>query len=41
MEKCGGFDVIYEEFVVVLLENDCRYGVYDFDFMVEDGEINC
>jgi len=41
VEKCGGPDATYEEFAAALPENDCRYGVYDFDFTAEDGEINC
>jgi cofilin len=38
VEKFGGPDATYDEFASVLPEDDCRYGVYDFDFTTED---NC
>jgi len=41
VEKSGGPDATYEEFVSSLPEKDCRYGVYDFDFTSEDGDISC
>ncbi|BBM98971.1 cofilin [Marchantia polymorpha subsp. ruderalis] len=38
VEKAGGPDESYEAFASSLPEKDCRYGVYDFDFVTED---NC
>jgi cofilin len=41
VEKYGGPEATYEDFVGALPEADCRYGVYDFDFTSEDGDISC
>lgn len=38
VEKMGGPDSSYEDFTSSLPEKDCRYAVYDFDFVTED---NC
>ncbi|EFJ28025.1 hypothetical protein SELMODRAFT_146459 [Selaginella moellendorffii] len=38
VEKLGGPDESYEAFTASLPENDCRYAVYDFDFVTDD---NC
>ena len=38
VEKCGGPEATYEDFAAALPESDCRYGVYDFDFVTDD---NC
>ncbi|KAH7662693.1 ADF/Cofilin protein [Dioscorea alata] len=38
VEKTGGAGESYDEFTASLPENDCRYAVYDFDFVTED---NC
>ncbi|KAG6552884.1 hypothetical protein Mapa_005539 [Marchantia paleacea] len=38
VEKAGGPEESYEAFAACLPEQDCRYGVYDFDFVTED---NC
>ncbi|KAJ0970478.1 hypothetical protein J5N97_023355 [Dioscorea zingiberensis] len=38
VEKTGGAGESYDEFTAALPENDCRYAVYDFDFVTED---NC
>lgn len=38
VEKTGGPDESYEDFTNSLPEKDCRYAVYDFDFVTED---NC
>jgi len=38
LETTGGPEESYEDFASHLPENDCRYGVYDFDFVTDD---NC
>lgn len=38
VEKIGGPAESYDDFVAALPENDCRYAVYDFDFVTSD---NC
>ncbi len=38
LESTGGPEATYEDFASHLPENDCRYGVYDFDFVTDD---NC
>ncbi len=38
LEATGGPEESYEDFASHLPENDCRYGVYDFDFVTDD---NC
>lgn len=38
VEKTGGPAESYDDFTAALPENDCRYGIYDFDFVTED---NC
>ncbi|KAL2649822.1 hypothetical protein R1flu_017950 [Riccia fluitans] len=38
VEKTGGPEQTYDDFTKCMPENDCRYGVYDFDFVTED---NC
>ncbi|KAL2643552.1 hypothetical protein R1flu_011139 [Riccia fluitans] len=38
VDKTGGPTESYEQFAKGLPENECRYGVYDFDFITED---NC
>ena len=38
VDKTGGPDETYEQFTSSLPENDCRYAVYDFEFVTED---NC
>ncbi|KAG8370787.1 hypothetical protein BUALT_Bualt13G0021800 [Buddleja alternifolia] len=38
VEKTGGPAESYGEFAESLPENDCRYGVYDFDFVTSE---NC
>jgi cofilin len=40
VEKLGGPGASYEEFVASLPENECRYGVYDFEFTATDGVIS-
>ena len=41
VEKSGGPDETYEDFKAALPEDDCRYGVYDFEFTTEDGVTTC
>ena len=38
VEKLGGLGDSYEQFTCSLPENECRYAVYDFEFVTED---NC
>ncbi|KAG9445645.1 hypothetical protein H6P81_011773 [Aristolochia fimbriata] len=38
VEKTGGPAESYDDFASSLPENDCRYAVYDFDFVTEE---NC
>jgi cofilin len=38
LERTGGPEATYEDFASHLPEDDCRYGVYDFDFVTDD---NC
>lgn len=38
VEKTGGPGESYDDFAASLPVNDCRYAVYDFDFVTED---NC
>nr|ACH63222.1 actin depolymerizing factor [Rheum australe] len=38
VEKTGGPAESYEDFASALPENDCRYAVYDFDFVTSE---NC
>ncbi|MQL98238.1 hypothetical protein Taro_030946 [Colocasia esculenta] len=38
VEKTGGPGESYDEFAAALPENDCRYAVYDFDFVTAE---NC
>ncbi|CAK9228031.1 unnamed protein product [Sphagnum troendelagicum] len=38
LEKTGAPGASYEDFTAQLPENDCQYGIYDFDFTTED---NC
>ncbi|KDP26540.1 hypothetical protein JCGZ_17698 [Jatropha curcas] len=38
VEKTGGPAESYEDFAASLPENDCRYAVYDFDFVTSE---NC
>ena len=38
VEKTGGPAESYDDFAAALPENDCRYAVYDFDFVTPD---NC
>ncbi|KAK9040970.1 hypothetical protein V6N11_016103 [Hibiscus sabdariffa] len=38
VEKTGNPAETYDDFTASLPENDCRYGVYDFDFVTSD---NC
>ncbi|KAJ4800028.1 Actin-depolymerizing factor [Rhynchospora pubera] len=38
VEKTGGAAESYEDFLASLPENDCRYAIYDFDFVTEE---NC
>lgn len=38
VEKIGGPAESYDDFVASLPENDCRYAVYDFDFVTSE---NC
>ncbi|CAK9191535.1 unnamed protein product [Sphagnum troendelagicum] len=38
LEKTGAPGASYEDFTTELPENDCRYGVFDFEFTTED---NC
>lgn len=38
VEKTGGATESYEDFLASLPENDCRYAIYDFDFVTEE---NC
>ncbi|KAG6523311.1 hypothetical protein ZIOFF_013167 [Zingiber officinale] len=38
VEKVGAATESYDEFMASLPENDCRYAVYDFDFVTEE---NC
>lgn len=37
IEKKGGLDKGYDDFVGDLPENDCRYGLIDMDFETDDG----
>ena len=41
VEKYGGPEATYEDFKAALPEDDCRYGVYDFEFTTEDGVTTC
>ncbi len=36
LEKTGAPGASYEDFTAQLPENDCRFGIYDFDFTTED-----
>ncbi|KAG2719135.1 hypothetical protein I3843_03G246500 [Carya illinoinensis] len=38
VEKTGGPAENYDDFTAALPENDCRYAVYDYDFVTSD---NC
>ncbi|GAB2294438.1 hypothetical protein Dimus_028646 [Dionaea muscipula] len=38
VEKTGGPEESYDDFTISLPENDCRYAVYDFDFVTSE---NC
>ncbi|XP_072958488.1 actin-depolymerizing factor 11 [Typha angustifolia] len=38
VEKTGGAAESYDDFMTSLPENDCRYAIYDFDFVTEE---NC
>ncbi|KAM7501623.1 hypothetical protein LguiB_000527 [Lonicera macranthoides] len=38
VEKTGGLAESYDDFTTSLLENNCRYEVYDFDFVTSE---NC
>lgn len=38
VEKTGGPAESYDDFLAALPENDCRYAVYDFDFVTAE---NC
>ena len=38
VRKTGGPTESYDDFTVLLPENDCRYAVYDFDFVTSE---NC
>ncbi|XP_059650978.1 actin-depolymerizing factor 10 [Cornus florida] len=38
VEKLGGPEETYEDFTNSLPENECRYAVYDFDFITDE---NC
>ncbi|KAL0911095.1 hypothetical protein M5K25_019208 [Dendrobium thyrsiflorum] len=38
VEKTGGTAESYNDFVSSLPENDCRYAIYDFDFVTQE---NC
>ncbi|KAH7438792.1 hypothetical protein KP509_04G031400 [Ceratopteris richardii] len=38
VEKLGGPDESYDSFTASLPEKDCRYAIYDYDFVTED---NC
>ncbi|OAY64954.1 actin-depolymerizing factor 11 [Ananas comosus] len=38
VEKTGGATESYDDFIASLPENDCRYAIYDFDFVTEE---NC
>ncbi|CAK9140626.1 unnamed protein product [Ilex paraguariensis] len=38
VEKTGGPAESYDDFTVALPENDCRYAVYDFDYVTSE---NC
>jgi len=37
VEKTGPASAKWQEFVAALPQDDCRYGVFDFEFTVEDG----
>jgi len=41
VEQYGGPEATYEDFTAALPDSDCRYGVYDFEFTAEDGDIIC
>lgn len=38
VEKTGGPGESYDDFMASLPDDDCRYAVYDFDFVTEE---NC
>ena len=38
VEKLGSPDETYEDFTESLPANECRYAVYDFDFIIDE---NC
>lgn len=38
VDKLGGPDARYEQFTCSLPENECRYAVYDYEFVTDD---NC
>ncbi|KAI5071029.1 hypothetical protein GOP47_0013280 [Adiantum capillus-veneris] len=38
VKKLAGPDESYNQFIASLLEKDCRYAIYDYDFVTED---NC
>lgn len=37
VEKTGGPEKTYDDFVEALPENDCRYGLIDLEFSTDDG----
>ncbi|ONK54861.1 uncharacterized protein A4U43_UnF10410 [Asparagus officinalis] len=37
VEKTGGQGECYDDFTASLPESDCRYAVYDFDFVTDEG----
>jgi cofilin len=36
VEKTGATTKNYDDFLASLLENDCRYALYDFDFVTRE-----
>jgi len=37
VDKAAGAEATYEQFQKDLPDNDCRYAVYDFEYIAEDG----
>nr|7SOG_A Chain A, Actophorin [Acanthamoeba castellanii]7SOG_B Chain B, Actophorin [Acanthamoeba castellanii] len=40
VEKVGGPNATYEDFLAQLPENDCRYAIFDYEFEVDGGQRN-
>jgi cofilin len=36
IDQVGGREASYDDFVATLPENDCRYAIYDYDFVTAE-----